>query len=24
VDAGYEHADEIAEERGLRVPMDEG
>jgi urocanate hydratase len=24
VDAGYEHADEVAEERGLRVPMDEG
>ncbi|MGG5257813.1 urocanate hydratase [Phycicoccus avicenniae] len=24
VDAGYEHADEVAEERGVRVPMREG
>ena len=24
VDAGYEHADEIAEEKGVRIPMREG
>jgi urocanate hydratase len=24
VDAGYEHADEVAEEKGVRIPMREG